>query len=141
MILQPALKVSVSNTAIYHFSTSIGLGLMWQESRPQTAPPSSRINLLLFRQISLYVKKVILSWCLSFRGLSPCSQTFLPVDSEETLSVLTERRLLDQVSIGISPVSLVSSPLQSKWLCRTRASCSPAKVVLSSEEASAWNIA
>ena len=46
MILQPGLKVSVSDTAGYCSSISISPGLMWRESRPQTAPPSTQIDLL-----------------------------------------------------------------------------------------------
>ena len=53
--------------------------------------------------------------------------------SEEALAVLTEHCLLDWVSIGILPVGLGSSPLQSKWLCRTWAALLPAEAVSPSE--------
>ena len=61
MTLQLALKVSVSNIAVYHSSMSISLGLIWQESQPQTTSPGTKVDLFLLRQVSLYVKNEILS--------------------------------------------------------------------------------
>ena len=57
-------------------------------------------------------------------------------DSEEMLVISIECHLLDRVSIGIPLVDLGLSPSQSKWLHRTQAACSPAEMVLLSEESS-----
>lgn len=61
MILQPTLKVSASDTAVYRSNMSISPGLAWQESQPQTAPPGAKVDLLLPKQVSLYIKNEILS--------------------------------------------------------------------------------
>ena len=47
---------------------------MYRESWPQIAHPGARIDLLLPRKISLYIKKEILSWRPSSRGPFPCSR-------------------------------------------------------------------
>ena len=62
-------------------------------------------------------------------------------DSEETLVISTERRLLDWVSIRILSASLLSSPLRLKWLCKTRVDRLPVEIVSSSEESSPWDVA
>ena len=43
MILQPVLKVNVSDDSIYSSSASIGPSLTWWEPRPQIVPPSAQV--------------------------------------------------------------------------------------------------
>ena len=75
MILQPVLKVSVSNASVYNSSMSIGPGLMWWEPRPQTTPPSTQVQMdLILRKVDLYVNKEILGSRHSSRGPSLCDR-------------------------------------------------------------------
>ena len=75
LILQPVLKVSVSDAFVYGSSMSIGPGLMWWEPRPQTAPPSAQVWMdLILRKVDLYVNKEILSSRHSSRGPSLCGR-------------------------------------------------------------------
>ena len=75
MVLQPVLKVSVSNASVYSSNMSIGPGLMWWEPRPQTAPPSTQVQMdLILRKVDLYVNKEILSSRHSSRGPSLCGR-------------------------------------------------------------------
>ena len=54
---------------------SFGLGLMWWEPRPQTAPPSAQVWMdLILRKVDLYVNKEILSSRHSSRGPSLCGR-------------------------------------------------------------------
>ena len=71
MILQPMLKVSVSNTVVYTSSTSIGPDLVWREPRPPTVALSAQVRMeLISGKISLSVNEEILSSHHSFRGPS-----------------------------------------------------------------------
>ena len=75
LILQPMLKVSVSDAFVYGSSMGIGPGLMWWEPRPQTAPPSAQVWMdLILRKVDLYVNKEILSSRHSSRGPSLCGR-------------------------------------------------------------------
>ena len=62
-------------------------------------------------------------------------------DLDEELAVSTDRRLLDSISIDMALAGPVSFSLWSKWLCKTRATCSPAETVSSLEESSPWDVA
>ena len=74
MILQPPLKVSVLDASVYSSSVSIGLGLMWREPRPQTAPLSAKLwQELVPKKISIYVDNEILGSHFSFEGPPPSS--------------------------------------------------------------------
>ena len=75
LILQPVLKVSVSDAFVYGSSMSIGPGLMWWEPRPQTTPPSTQVQMdLILRKVDLYVNKEILGSRHSSRGPSLCDR-------------------------------------------------------------------
>ena len=74
MVLQPTLKVSVSNAFVYGFGMSLGPSLMWRELRPQTAPPSAQVCMdLISRKVSIYVDEEILGLHLSSGGPPPSS--------------------------------------------------------------------
>ena len=61
MILQPALKVNVSDSSIYSFNASINPSKTWHELRPQIVPPSAQVRMdLIPRKVSLYVNEEIL---------------------------------------------------------------------------------
>lgn len=81
MVLQPSLKVSVSDTSIHGFGVSIGPNLLWWEPRPQTLPPSAPVRISPLEAL------------LPLAGLH-CKEAPLETvwDLEETLAVLTERR-------------------------------------------------
>lgn len=75
MILQPAVKMSVSYAAVYNSSTSIGHDLTWWEPQTQTAPPSAQVwQNLIPKKINLYINKEIFDSRHSFGGPSPYSR-------------------------------------------------------------------
>lgn len=75
MVLQLVLKVSVSDASVYSSSTSIDLGQMWCEPRPQIAPLSAQVRMdLIPKKFNIYVNKEILDSRPSFRGSSPSSR-------------------------------------------------------------------
>ena len=127
MILQPTLKVSVSDTTIYSSSKSISSGLAWWEHglklrlwAPKSNKTSSQEKTASMSMRTTLAHVFPLEALLHKAGLrhEEAPQEIVR-DSEETLAVSTEHRLLDRVSIRISLMSLVSSPSQPKWLCRT----------------------
>ena len=149
MILQPVLKVSVSDASVYSFSMSIGptwcggnLGLKLRLRAPKSGWTSSseKSTSMLIRRSSALVTP--LEAHLFAAGLHHEEAPLEIVrDSEEMLAVSIECRLLDRVSIGILPMGLKSFPLQSKWLHKTRAACSQTKMVSLLEESSPWDVA
>ena len=89
MVLQPLLKVSVSDALVYDVGVSVGPSLIWWEPWPQNAPPSAKLRQdLAPRKVIIYVYKDVLGLYLSSRGPPP-------------LAILIECCLLDRVDKSI----------------------------------------